>query len=142
ENRDLQKQLNDLNLERRTVQIELNRKGDQIERAETSLKNLQVSHRELQDIHRTMRIERDKLREDVQRSDDRLAKETGLRKSLQRGEQTLMAQISELTRQRFEREEEIEKLKSLLQAQEQHNAEQRVTVDKYHAMESEMKLMQ
>lgn len=248
ERRNLQKQLNDLNLVHRTVQIELNRKVDQVERAETSLKTLQVSHQELQDIHRTMGVELDNLREDVLRLDDQLTKETGLRKSLQEEKKTLMAQvqnlvvqletsrlavdstqreltdvtnnkvrlesilrdtksamqkmtleqqveqkshaqrvamlekvmsderaerrnlvsetmevsasreetldtlrkanqeITEIKRQRFEKEEEIERLKVLLQAQEQRNAEQLVTVDKYHAVvashESEMRQIQ
>ncbi|CAE7386658.1 unnamed protein product, partial [Symbiodinium sp. KB8] len=55
-------------------------------------------------------------------------------------------EITEIKRQRFEKEEEIERLKVLLQAQEQRNAEQLVTVDKYHAVvashESEMRQIQ
>ncbi|CAE7466563.1 unnamed protein product [Symbiodinium sp. CCMP2592] len=55
-------------------------------------------------------------------------------------------EISEIKRHRFEKEEEIERLKVLLQAQEQRNAEQLVTVDKYHAVvashESEMRQIQ
>ncbi|CAE7691863.1 unnamed protein product [Symbiodinium sp. CCMP2456] len=55
-------------------------------------------------------------------------------------------EITEIKRHRFEKEEEIERLKVLLQAQEQRNAEQLVTVDKYHAVvashESEMRQIQ
>eukprot|EP00434_Breviolum_minutum_P017395 symbB.v1.2.015360.t1/scaffold1140.1/size135646/11 len=43
-------------------------------------------------------------------------------------------QVTEIKRQRLENEEEIERLKVMLQAQEQRNAEQLVTIDKYHAV--------
>merc|ERR1719329_283740 len=41
--------------------------------------------------------------------------------------------IQELKRHRLEKEEEADRYKILLKAQEQRNAEQLVTVDKYHA---------
>lgn len=42
-------------------------------------------------------------------------------------------EIRDLRRQRLEREEEVDRFKTLLIAQEQRNADQLVTVDKYHA---------
>lgn len=54
--------------------------------------------------------------------------------------------IAELKRQRLEREEEVDRYKVLLKAQEQRNSEQLVTVDKYHAAvanhDAEMRQMQ
>ncbi|CAJ1401418.1 unnamed protein product [Effrenium voratum] len=73
--RNLQKQLNDLSLVHRTGQIELTRKAEQLERTEKTLSTLQVSHQELQNLHRTMGVELDNLREDVVRMDDQLTKE-------------------------------------------------------------------
>merc|ERR1712176_1538080 len=43
------------------------------------------------------------------------------------------AEVRELKRQRLEKEEEVDRYKVLLKAQEQRNMEQLVTVDKYHA---------
>ncbi|CAJ1437961.1 unnamed protein product [Effrenium voratum] len=58
----------------------------------------------------------------------------------------LQQETSDLKRQRLDKEEEIERFKVLLQAQEQRNAEQLVTVDKYHAVvashEAEMRQIQ
>jgi chromosome segregation ATPase len=42
-------------------------------------------------------------------------------------------EVRELKRQRLEKEEEVDRLKVLLRAQEQRNTEQLVTLDKYHA---------
>lgn len=234
--RNLQKQLNDLNLVHRSAQIELTRKAEHLERNEKTLHTLQENHQQLQDAHRAMGVEVDNLREDVHRMDDQLHRETTLRKSLQEEKKTLMAQvqnlvvqletsrlavdstqrelvditdhkvrlegilrdtksamqkvtleqqieqkshaqrtamlekvisderaerrnlvnetlevnsqredtldclrraqneITEIKRQRLENEEEIERLKVMLQAQEQRNSEQLVTIDKYHAV--------
>mmetsp|Transcript_28343 Transcript_28343/g.45711 ORF Transcript_28343/g.45711 Transcript_28343/m.45711 type:complete len:1066 (+) Transcript_28343:64-3261(+) len=234
--RNLQKQLNDLNLVHRSAQIELTRKAEHLERAEKTLHILQENHQQLQDAHRAMGVEVDNLREDVHRMDDQLHRETTLRKSLQEEKKTLMAQvqnlvvqletsrlavdstqrelvdvtdhkvrlegilrdtksamqkvtleqqieqkshaqrtamlekvisderaerrnlvnetlevnsqrddtldclrraqneITEIKRQRLENEEEIERLKVMLQAQEHRNTEQLVTIDKYHAV--------
>lgn len=55
-------------------------------------------------------------------------------------------EIRELKRQRLEKEEESDRFKVLLRAQEQRNTEQLVTVDKYHAAvashDAEMRQMQ
>lgn len=55
-------------------------------------------------------------------------------------------EIANLKRGRLEKDEDIERLKVLLKAQEQRNNEQLVTVDKYHAIvaahEAEMRQMQ
>lgn len=54
--------------------------------------------------------------------------------------------VGNLRRQRLEKEEEVDRLKVLLKAQEQRNSEQLVTVDKYHAVvashEAEMRQIQ
>eukprot|EP00971_Amphidinium_carterae_P297749 5915861-Amphidinium_carterae.1 len=42
-------------------------------------------------------------------------------------------EMQELRRERLEKEQEVDRLRVLLKAQEQRNAEQLVTVDKYHA---------
>lgn len=234
--RNLQKQLNDLNLVHRSAQIELTRKAEHLERTDKTLHTLQENHQQLQDAHRAMGVEVDNLREDVHRMDDQLHRETTLRKSLQEEKKTLMAQvqnlvvqletsrlavdstqrelvdvtdhkvrlegilrdtksamqkvtleqqieqkshaqrtamlekvisderaerrnlvnetlevnsqredtldclrraqneITEIKRQRLENEEEIERLKVMLSAQEHRNTEQLVTIDKYHAV--------
>jgi len=235
ERRTLQKQLNDLNLEHRTTQIELKRKVDSLERAERSLEHVQASHRELTESHRALSVEAENLRQDVASLESQVEKEAELRKSLQTERKALASQskslevqletsqlavsscqreltevteskvklesivrdvkssmqkvtleqqvelkshaqkvsmlekvitderaerrnlvyetqevtmkrdecleqlrqanieIGNLRRQRLDREEEADRLKVLLRAQEQRNSEQLVTVDKYHA---------
>ncbi|CAK9077515.1 unnamed protein product [Durusdinium trenchii] len=96
ERRNLQKQLNDLSLNHRAAQIELQRKAEHLERTEKNLQTLQENHQELQDAHRAMGVEVDHLREDVARMDDQLHRETTLRKSLQEEKKTLMAQVQNL----------------------------------------------
>jgi hypothetical protein len=55
-------------------------------------------------------------------------------------------EIEELKRQRLEKEEESDRFRILLRAQEQRNSEQLVTVDKYHSIaashDAEMRQMQ
>eukprot|EP00933_Yihiella_yeosuensis_P039911 TRINITY_DN34090_c0_g1_i1.p1 TRINITY_DN34090_c0_g1~~TRINITY_DN34090_c0_g1_i1.p1 ORF type:complete len:1107 (+),score=290.85 TRINITY_DN34090_c0_g1_i1:108-3428(+) len=248
ERRSIQKQFNDLNLEHRTVLMDLKRKVDALDRTEKSFEKLQANHKELQDEHRAVTVEAEHLRDDVQHLEGQVSKESELRKSLQSEKKMLTTQVQslqvqlettqlavqstqreltevteakvklesvmrdtksamrkitleqqvelkahnqkvsmlekviaderterrnlvtetqevnatrdealdtlrevrlevrELKRQRLEREEEVDRLKVLLQAQEQRNAEQLVTVDKYHATvaghESEMRQMQ
>lgn len=63
--RNLQKQLNDLNLVHRSAQIELTRKAEHLERTDKTLHTLQENHQQLQDAHRAMGVEVDNLREDL-----------------------------------------------------------------------------
>eukprot|EP00913_Durusdinium_trenchii_P032778 g30684.t1 len=91
ERRNLQKQLNDLSLNHRAAQIELQRKAEHLERTEKNLQTLQEPK-----TSGSGRARVDHLREDVARMDDQLHRETTLRKSLQEEKKTLMAQVQNL----------------------------------------------
>lgn len=93
ERRAMQKEINDLSMKHRTDQIELKRYSEASERAEKSLNTLEDSHRKLVDAHRSLNVETEYLREDVQHFDQQLKKESELRKLLQHEKKQLTGQL-------------------------------------------------
>lgn len=96
ERRRMQKENNDLSMAYRTNEIELKRKCEQFDRAETQLMKLTLNHRELSEMHRDLSAEASTLREDVGQLDAQFRRESDFRKRLQSENKLFMGQLQQV----------------------------------------------